>query len=136
MGTWPGHHVGSPAGEKADRAAWDRRMGQHQETTEPVRPEGYETEEKSVGSDARLPAPGQRRPGAPSPFSFGDTASLQQTPSSPVPTQARCCHVQSKVLIRTNHFFKKSEMESPTKEKWTKDMNKPFIKEHSQLMNA
>ena len=60
--------LGHQQGEKADRAAWDRRMGQHQETTELVRPEGYKPEEKSAGSDARLPAPGQRRPGAPLPL--------------------------------------------------------------------
>ena len=132
--------LGRQQGEKADRAAWDRRMGQHQETTEPVRPEGWETEDKSVGSDARLPARGQRRPcpSPPSPVATlppcgrprahlshcllaadpeltCPTASLRPTLSSPVPTQARCCHMQSKALIRTNHFLKSQKWKAPQK---------------------
>ena len=140
--------LGRQQGEKADRAAWDRRMGQHQETTEPVRPEGWETEEKSVGSDARLPARGQRRPcpSPPSPLATLPPCGRPRAHLSHCLLAADSkltCPNSSQMLSRTikslnqnKSFFKKSEMESPTKEKWTKDVNKPFIKEHSQPMNA
>ena len=75
------------------------------------------------------PSPGSKEARVPlSPFSFGDTAPLQQTPSSPVLTQVGCCRLQSKALIRTNPFLKSQKWEAPPKKSgqktWTSSSEK------------